>query len=125
MIIFGTRKAGDPCCCLSEAAFDSGFNHWAIARGLGFDFDKAWRQSGVFYWEAEDADLLLEYEFILMSGEKMQLDQRRDAIRVRNATAAKVKQYYAAYMSDLMPYHSRILARECACGIQRLEDDEL
>ena len=56
----------DACLCLSEAYHDAGFNDWAVAHGIGFDFYKAVKDSSWGYWTAQgDAftfDLGLAYQ---------------------------------------------------------------
>lgn len=115
-----------PCLCLSEAFHDAGFSHWAARHGLGFDYGEAWRSSGAAYWTGDRVHLLFDRDWRYVSGQPIPDDRIDAQLDVRDTLAAKVKQFYAAYLADLPPAHPRALSLPCGCYVQQLdEDDEL
>ena len=116
----------DACLCLSEAYHDAGFNDWAVAHGLGFDFYNAVKVSGWGYWvdhgDAFTFDLGLTYQ----GGRPMPHSACLDAMARRYLLAARVGRYYGAYLKGVPPESARGKAVVCGCGVTPvLEDDEL
>lgn len=116
----------DSCMCLSEAYHDAGFNDWAIAHGLGFDFCKAVQDSGWDYWTAEGDAFTFDLALTYMDGRPMPFAACCDSLERRDRLAAKVGRYYGAYLMGVPPESARGKAVVCGCGVTPvLEDDDL
>ena len=116
----------DSCMCLSEAYHDAGFNDWAIAHGLGFDFCKAVQDSGWEYWTAEGDAFTFDLALTYMDGRPMPFAACCDSLERRDRLAAKVGRYYGAYLMGVPPESARGKAVVCGCGVTPvIEDDEL
>ena len=116
----------DSCMCLSEAYHDAGFNDWAIAHGLGFDFCKAVQDSGWDYWTAEGDAFTFDLALTYMDGRPMPFAACCDSLERRDRLAAKVGRYYGAYLMGVPPESARGKAVVCGCGVTPvIEDDEL
>ena len=115
MTVSGTT---DACLCLSEAYHDAGFNDWAVAHGLGFDFYNAVKVSGWGYW--------VDHGDAYQCGRPMPHRACQDALVQRDMLAARVVRYYGAYLKGVPPESARGKAVVCGCGVTPvIEDDEL
>lgn len=116
----------DACLCLSEAYHDAGFNDWAVAHGLGFDFYKAVKDSSWGYWTAQGDAFTFDRALVYLDGRPMQSKACQDALVQRDLLVARVVRYYGAYLKDVPPESARGKAVVCGCGVTPvLEDDEL
>ena len=116
----------DACLCLSEAYYDAGFNDWAVAHGLGFDFHKAVTDSGWRYWTAQGDASTFDLELAYQGGRPMPHKACLDAMARRDLLAARVVRYYGAYLKGVPPESARGKAVVCGCGVTPvIEDDEL
>ena len=116
----------DTCMCLSEAYHDAGFNDWAIAHGLGFDFCKAVKESGWEYWTAQGAAFTFDLALTYMDGRPMRFAACCDSLERRDRLAERVVRYYCAYLKGLPPESTKGKAIVCGCEVSPVfEDDEL
>lgn len=100
--------------CLEAAANDPRFVAWAVARGLAFDLGQAWERSGAYYWTAEIDDVLRVDPPRLLTGQRMEPEQARAHMVVRDILARNACRYYAAYLDGVPPDHSKAV-RPCNC----------
>lgn len=100
--------------CLAAAAQDLDFSEWAVAHGLGFDINAAWRKSGAYYWTAEAGDLLRLDPPRLATGARFPPKEAAQHVEIRDLLAAKTCRYYAAYCDGVPPAHS-LAVRNCNC----------
>ena len=75
--------------CLEAAANDPRFVAWAVAHGLAFDLGEAWERSGAYYWTAEIDDVLTVDPPRLMTGQRMEPEQARAHMEIRDVLARK------------------------------------
>ena len=116
----------DACLCLSEAYHDAGFNDWAVAHGLGFDFYKAVKVSGWGYWVDQGDAFTFDLALTYMDGRPLPFAACCDALERRDRLAEKVVRYYGAYLKGVPPESARGKAVVCGCGVTPvIEDDEL
>ena len=100
--------------CLEAAANDPRFVAWAVARGLAFDLGEAWEKSGAYYWTAEIDDVLRVDPPRLLTGQRMEPEQARAHMEIRDVLARNACRYYAAYLDGHPPGHSKAV-RPCDC----------
>lgn len=118
--------ANDACLCLSEAYHDAGFNDWAIAHGLGFDFCKAVRDSGWGYWTAQGEAFTFDSALVYRDGRPMPHGACQGAMAQRDRLAARVVRYYGAFLMAVPPESAKGKAVVCGCGVTPVfEEDEL
>lgn len=117
----------DACLCLIEAYYDAGFNDWAVAHGLGFDFHKAVTDSGWRYWTAQGDAFTFDLGLTYQDGRPMPHSACLDAMARRDLLAARVGRYYGAYLMGVPPESAKGKAVVCGCGVTPVieDDDEL
>ena len=116
----------DACLCLSEAYHDAGFNDWAVAHGLGFDFCKAVPDSGWDYWTAQGDAFTFDLALTYMDGRQMPFTAGLDSLDQRDMLVDRVIRYYGAYLMAVPPESAKGKAVVCGCGVTPVfEDDEL
>lgn len=114
----------DSCLCLSEAYHDAGFNRWAIAHGLGFDFCRAVEHSGWDYWTAQGDAFTFDLDLKYQSGASMPAAACREALVIRDLGVARVVRYYGAFLIGVPPESARGRAMTCGCEVKH-ETEEL